>query len=162
MQDKELVAVAKKGEKFYTKLRGRIVTWLDAHTKVDVRIREYLLLLPDLFVLVVRVLTDARIDFDQKIPLIGAITYVVSPIDLIPDVFMPVGFIDDVVALIFTISKLIQDTGESGAAILQEHWEGSSDLLEMIQKYAGEIDQVLDEKIIAKLKQMFGDNRPSS
>ena len=162
MQDKELVVVAKKGEKFYTKLRRRIITWLDAHTKVDVRIREYLLLLPDLFVLVVRVLTDARIDFDQKIPLIGAITYVVSPIDLIPDVFMPVGFIDDVVALIFTVSKLIQDIGESGAAVLQEHWEGSADLLEMIQKYTGEIDQILDEKIIAKLKHMFGDNHPSS
>ncbi|MBC7223898.1 MAG: hypothetical protein H5T59_06460, partial [Anaerolineae bacterium] len=47
--------------RFYTRLRRRIVRWLEQNTKVDPRTRDYLLLLPDLFALLMRLIADPRV-----------------------------------------------------------------------------------------------------
>ena len=141
--------------RFYSKLRSRIAAWLEEHTEVSDRVREYLLLLPDLFALLVRLIRDPRIDGSLKLQLIAASAYVISPIDLLPDFLLPVGLVDDAIAVAFVLSRLTRIMGDAGEDILREHWEGEGDILTQIQKIAATADAVIDQRILRRLRRLF-------
>jgi len=68
----------------YTRLRARVTAWLDGRDVSD-QVKEYLLLLPDLFALLIRLMGDPRVDKSLRAQLAIVSVYVISPIDLIPD-----------------------------------------------------------------------------
>jgi uncharacterized membrane protein YkvA (DUF1232 family) len=144
-----------RAERFYSRLRKRIVAWLNARANVDGQVREYLLLLPDLFALIVRLIADPRIDASLKLQLIAVSAYVISPIDLVPDFLLPVGLIDDVVAIAFVLSRVVRIMEEAGEDILREHWEGEGDVLAQVQSVAGTADSMLNTAILRRLRQLF-------
>ena len=51
------------------------------------RMRNFLMFLPNMVVLLGRLLKDARVPTAEKALFVAAIVYVISPIDLIPDIF---------------------------------------------------------------------------
>jgi uncharacterized membrane protein YkvA (DUF1232 family) len=144
-----------QAERFYSKLRTRIVAWLDARTNISGQVREYLLLLPDMFALVTRLIADPRIDASLKLQLIAVSAYVISPIDLVPDFLLPVGLIDDVVAIAFALSRVVRIMEEAGEDILREHWEGEGDVLAQVQSVAETADSMLNTVILRRLRQLF-------
>ena len=149
-----------RAERFYSRLRTRVVAWLNARTNVDGQVREYLLLLPDLFALLIRLIGDPRIDFSLKLQLIAASMYVISPIDLVPDFLLPIGLIDDVVAVAFVLSRIVSIMEQAGEDILREHWEGEGDVLAQIQSVAGAAHTVLNAGILRRLQQLFSKSKP--
>ncbi len=51
--------------------------------------------------LIMRLMLDGRVPFRLKLLLPAAIAYVLSPIDLVPDIFLPlIGRIDDLIVLV--------------------------------------------------------------
>jgi uncharacterized membrane protein YkvA (DUF1232 family) len=60
--------------------------------------------------------------------------YVVSPIDLIPDVIPGIGRLDDLVLLTRALRYL---AGESGYDVLHELWPGSEDGFALLLVLAG-------------------------
>jgi uncharacterized membrane protein YkvA (DUF1232 family) len=148
-----------RAERFYSKLRARIVAWLNARTNLDRQVREYLLLLPDLFALVTRLIADPRVDASLKVQLIAVSAYVISPIDLVPDFLLPVGLIDDIVAVAFVLSRVVRIMEEAGEDILREHWEGEGDVLVQVQSVAGTADGVLNRVILRRLRRRFSRDR---
>lgn len=149
-----------RAERFYSRLRARIAAWLDDNTNVDGQLREYLLLLPDLFALLIRLIADPRIDFSLRLQLIAASMYVISPIDLVPDFLLPVGLLDDVVAVAFVLSRIVSIMEQAGEDVLREHWEGEGDVLAQIQSVAGAADTVLNAGILRRLQQLFSKGKP--
>ncbi|MCC7352310.1 MAG: DUF1232 domain-containing protein [Anaerolineae bacterium] len=146
-----------RAERFYSKLRARIAAWLKKNTGISDRRQEYLLLLPDLFALLIRLLRDSRIDAALRLQLAAVSLYVISPVDLIPDVLMPIGLVDDTVALAFILSRVVRITGEAGEMILREHWEGEGDVLAQIQRVVTTADSVLKNvAILNRLRRRFG------
>ena len=95
-------------------------------------LRDALLALPDLVVLVLRLLRDARVKpGDKAIAMLG-IAYVLSPIDLMPEfVFGPVGLIDDAFVLAATVSRLVNRVHPD---VVRQHWSGQGDVLAAIQR----------------------------
>lgn len=80
---------------------------------------RYVRLLGGLFV-------DGRVSIWDKLLVVGAIAYIVSPVDLIPDFIPFLGEVDDVYLLILALQRLIANTGRS---VLLDHWSGrASDL----------------------------------
>jgi uncharacterized membrane protein YkvA (DUF1232 family) len=148
-----------RAERFYSKLRARIVAWLNARTNVDGQVREYLLLLPDLFALITRLIADPRIDASLKVQLIAVSAYVISPIDLVPDFLLPVGLLDDIVAIAFVLSRVVRLMEEAGEDILREHWEGEGDVLAQVQSVAGTADGMLNKIILRRLRRLFPKGR---
>jgi uncharacterized membrane protein YkvA (DUF1232 family) len=144
-----------RAERFYSKLRARIVAWLNARTNVSGRVREYLMLLPDMFALITRLIADPRIDASLKLQLIAVSAYVISPIDLVPDFLLPVGLIDDVVAIAFALSRVVRIMEEAGEDILREHWEGEGDVLAQVQSVAETADSMLNTVILRRLRRLF-------
>jgi uncharacterized membrane protein YkvA (DUF1232 family) len=83
------------------------------------RIPAYLRLLGGL-------LTDGRVSRVDKLMVLGAIAYIVTPIDLIPDFIPFLGQVDDVYLLVLSLTRLISN---AGLPVLSAHWAGDiSDL----------------------------------
>ena len=145
---------ARHAQRSYTQLRGRIANWLEGH-QVSAQVREYLLLLPDLFALLIRLMRGPRVDKTVKVQLAIVGAYVISPIDLIPDFILPSGLIDDTVALAFILTRLVKIMGRTGEDILREHWEGRGDVLVRMRQISAGADRLLNDRVIGQLRKLF-------
>jgi uncharacterized membrane protein YkvA (DUF1232 family) len=72
-------------------------------------------------ILVIRLMFDRRVSTTAKlIPLI-VLLYVISPLDLIPDVFVPLGIVDDLTVLVLGLQLFIHSAPR---AVVQEYRQG--------------------------------------
>ena len=90
---------------------------------------EAVLLLPNVVKLLVRITRDPRVPVRRKVVLAAVMAYVVSPIDLIPDFFIGVGRLDDVIVVAIALNHVMQGAGRE---VVIEHWDGSEDSLDLI------------------------------
>jgi uncharacterized membrane protein YkvA (DUF1232 family) len=90
---------------------------------------EAVLLLPNVVKLLVRITRDPRVPMRRKVVLAAVMAYVVSPIDLIPDFFIGVGRLDDVIVVAIALNHVMQGAGRE---VVIEHWDGSEDSLDLI------------------------------
>ena len=146
---------AERAARFYSRTRGRIAAWLRDRTGIPPAVRETLLLVPDLFALVVRLILDPRVDGSLRAQLVLVSVYVISPVDFIPDFLLPGGLLDDAVAMAFVLSRLARIMASSGESILREHWEGEGDALAQIQRVTAAADKVLDGVLLKRLRGLW-------
>jgi uncharacterized membrane protein YkvA (DUF1232 family) len=133
-------------EEFYNTLREKVAGYTGAYA-------DYVLLVPDLFLLITRLMLDPRIDSKHKIYLGAALAYAISPIDLISERrFGPLGYLDDLVVIVAALNMLFKDVDRK---IILEHWSGKEDLLATVEKVLAQADQLIGmgrlEKILAGL-----------
>jgi uncharacterized membrane protein YkvA (DUF1232 family) len=77
--------------------------------------------LPSLFKLVFRLVRDPAVPRFDKL-LLGAVAlYMVTPLDLIPDVLGPMGWVDDFYLLGLALGRLVTGAGPDR---LLRHWDG--------------------------------------
>jgi uncharacterized membrane protein YkvA (DUF1232 family) len=69
-------------------------------------------------------LMDKRVSRIDKLLVAGAIVYIVSPIDLIPDFIPFFGEIDDLFILVLALQHLINHAGRH---VVLDHWTGDPD-----------------------------------
>jgi len=72
-------------------------------------------------------LLDRRVSTLDKALVAGAIAYVVSPIDLIPDFIPFIGEVDDVFVMMLALQRLVSHAGHD---VLLDHWHGDPGELE--------------------------------
>ena len=91
---------------------------------------EVALATPNLVKLLFRLLRDPRVPRRRKILVGGAGLYLVSPLDLIPEMLLPViGQLDDLLLVVFSVHYLLRGADE---ATIAEYWDGSQDALELV------------------------------
>jgi uncharacterized membrane protein YkvA (DUF1232 family) len=81
----------------------------------------YVAELPKFLRLLWGLITDARVAALDKLLVAGAIAYIVTPVDLIPDFIPFLGEVDDVYLLVVALRRLMQNAGRS---VLLAHWTG--------------------------------------
>ena len=141
--------------RFYSRLRARVAGWLRRKAKVSDRASGHLLLLPDLFALLVRLIKDPRIDAATKVELVAVSAYVIAPVDIVPDILLPLGLVDDAVAIAFALSRVVAMMDQAGEDLLREHWEGEGDVLILIQRVLSSADDVLSGRAMRRLRERF-------
>jgi uncharacterized membrane protein YkvA (DUF1232 family) len=72
---------------------------------------------------------DARAPLAEKALLAGAIIYVVSPLDFIPDLIPFIGQVDDLYLVALVVLRLLSRTNDD---VLREHWDGGGDLAALV------------------------------
>ena len=77
--------------------------------------------IPDYLRLLGGLLRDRRVSWVDKALVIGAIAYVVSPADFIPDFIPFLGQVDDIFLLMASIERLIR---HAGRPVILAHWKG--------------------------------------
>ncbi|MEY4547442.1 MAG: hypothetical protein RL685_3637 [Pseudomonadota bacterium] len=139
-------------EDFYQALRARITDWLASKGK-GFKHAQLLLLAPDLFHLLTRLMMDSRIPAAEKAGLGAALAYFLSPIDLLPEALLgPVGYIDDVALAAYAISRLIN---AGHGAVAKELWAGDGDLLAAVQRILEVADQAIGTGVWERVKKSW-------
>jgi uncharacterized membrane protein YkvA (DUF1232 family) len=100
------------------------------HGARQTSLKEYALLAPRLIKLLVRLMRDPRVQPRSKALLLVTVGYLVSPIDVIPDMVPGVGQLDDIIIVAFALDHLLNRIPEE---LVQEHWDGDEDILEVVR-----------------------------
>lgn len=108
------------------------------------RMHGFLMFLPNMVMLLGRLLKDARVPIAEKALFAAAIVYVISPIDFIPDVFPFIGQVDDLYVVALTLLRLLNRTDES---VVREHWAGGGDIVALSDQIANIAPKLLPKRV---------------
>jgi uncharacterized membrane protein YkvA (DUF1232 family) len=111
--------------------------------------RGFLMFLPNMVKLLGRMLKDTRVPTAEKALFLAAIVYVISPLDLIPDVFPFIGQVDDMYVVVLTLLRLVNRTD---ASVVREHWSGGGDIVSLADTIAGIAPKFLPKRIARVLE----------
>ena len=134
---------------FYQRLRERITNWASREGK-ESSVFKYILIAPDFFHLLCKLMFDPRVPGREKKKVGAAIAYFISPVDLIPEGLVgPAGYIDDVALAAYVLNSVLNSVGPE---VLEEHWAGDSDLLKNIQEVINMADRLVGSGMWKKIK----------
>jgi uncharacterized membrane protein YkvA (DUF1232 family) len=77
--------------------------------------------LPNYIRLLFGLLTDRRVAGIDKLLVAAAVTYILTPVDLIPDFIPFLGEVDDVFLLVTALQRLIANAGRT---VVAQYWAG--------------------------------------
>jgi uncharacterized membrane protein YkvA (DUF1232 family) len=139
-----------RADRFYDRMRESIRRYLEKKGAVAGTTGEYLLLAPDVFVLLWRLVNDGRVNAKNKVMLGSGLAYYLFPLDIMPEGLIgPLGYIDDLVFGVYLLNKMLTDTD---VAILREHWSGRDDVLDTIRNVLNAADNLVGSEILGKFK----------
>lgn len=122
-----------RGEMHELELRHPNYKWL-----------EYVVLLPDLFRLYVRLMFDRDVAWTVKARVLCALAYLVCPLDFLPESLLgPIGYTEDV----FLLAKAVLDMTNANQVApgkLVEHWAGDRKVLARIMWVSQQFEEHLD------------------
>jgi uncharacterized membrane protein YkvA (DUF1232 family) len=131
-EDRITIELNPRERRLYDRLRSRLAQAPRPGTGSGVR--DLALLLPDLTVLLARLLRDPRVPRGPKLVALLGLGYVLLPIDLLPEVLLgPIGLIDDLLVVSAALSRLLNDVHPD---VVRSHWSGRGDALDAIQRVA--------------------------
>jgi uncharacterized membrane protein YkvA (DUF1232 family) len=100
----------------------------------DLTVREALRLLPDLVRMVRRLAADRSVPRGVRVRLWLLLAYLLSPVDLVPDVVPVLGYADDVVVVALALRSVVR---ASGTAAVRRAWPGGAAGLAVVSRLAG-------------------------
>ena len=129
-------------DEYYVKLRGNLVNFFRVNPQYAWS--RYLLILPDLFRLFIRLMIDDRVSSGAKKNMFWAIVYLIIPLDFIPESVVGIpGYIDDTYMMILAITNML-NTNYINREILYEHWLGTKEELNKIINLSMKIQENID------------------
>ncbi len=129
----------------YTIGRNKIEEKIPGGLKYD---KNIIFIIPDIVVLIVRLLKDGRVPLKTKLYLSAAIAYISFPIDFIPDNIPFIGKVDDIGIVVFALNRIVTDVP---VQIIAENWEGSIDLLSVLNNVLDYIKNFTNANNVEKL-----------
>jgi uncharacterized membrane protein YkvA (DUF1232 family) len=134
---------------FYEKLRKKVREYSKEKGGKASVLTDYLFLLPDLFILVCRLAMDGRVPAKKKIIAGAILTYLVLPIDIIPDFIPVIGHLDDLVLVVIGLNMILNEIDKQ---ILIDNWSGEGNILELLQTISAKAEQFLDKNVLQRIK----------
>lgn len=108
------------------------------------RMHSFLMFLPNMVMLLGRLLKDNRVPIAEKALFAAAIVYVISPLDFIPDIFPFIGQVDDLYVVALVLLRLVNRTDET---VVREHWSGGGDIVALSDSIAGLAPKILPKRV---------------
>jgi uncharacterized membrane protein YkvA (DUF1232 family) len=140
---------------FYASLRNKIHDWVNSEKGKNHKYVEYILVVPDFFYVLWKLMIDDRISTEFKMKIGLVVAYFISPIDLFPEaIFGPIGYLDDIGLTAALLNTMMDDYGD----IVKEHWTkvSDADILEVIEDIIQNIDNLIGHGLWNKLRSRFG------
>lgn len=141
-----------QAEDFYQRVRGKIVSWAQ-NAGAGKEVTKYILLIPDLMALMVRLMGDPRVSTRLKAEIAAASGYIIVPVDLMPEAVMgPAGLIDDAIVGMIALNRVVQVMGQAGEDVLRQYWDGEEDVLALMQDLLKRADSFVTGRVWKGIK----------
>lgn len=139
---------------FYDQLRRRILAWAERRGgKAGDQLARFLLTVPDIFLLLVRLSLDKDVPEGSRAMIGGALAYFILPIDMVPEGFVgPAGYVDDLVLAATILENAFDRRLE---AISLRHWSGSGDLFKVLQELTGAGRLLMGDRLYQRLRRLL-------
>lgn len=112
------------------------------------KLYPYVVLIPDIISLFIRLYNDKRVAKETKFNISIALGYLFFPLDIIPDTVPLVGKIDDLAVTFFILQKVLCDIPEE---VILENWEGKSNIIEISRDAMSLLDDKFGTKEIKRM-----------
>ncbi len=144
--------IDQRHQDFYLHLREKITGWLQGDNGEN-KWAPYIMLVPDMFHLLCKLVVDPKVSSKDKTKLAAVIVYFISPIDLVPEgIVGPMGYLDDIALTAYALNAIINNTAPE---IIQKHWAGQDNILEVIRNVLATADEMLGSGLWDNLKTYF-------
>jgi len=100
----------------------------------DIDLREAARLVPDVARLVSRLAREPQVPTGVRVRLWLLLAYLVSPIDLVPDVLPVIGWADDAILVVLVLRSVVR---RAGPELLDRHWPGTPAGLAALRQLCG-------------------------
>ena len=136
---------------FYDRLRSRILAAVERRGgKLGPATVRALLLVPDVFILLVRLTFDREVPASARAMIGGALAYFILPMDLFPEaMFGAVGYVDD---LVLATAVLAHAFGGELEPYARKHWSGPEDVRKVLADVSGAAQGLLGENLYERLR----------
>jgi uncharacterized membrane protein YkvA (DUF1232 family) len=152
-QVRRLRGLEPEDRRFYSRLRERIREWAAKKGPKRAKTVEYVMAVPDVFVLLLRLIGSPSVAKRSKLMLAAVVAYIVFPFDLMPEGLLgPGAFIEDLVLAVYAITRIID---ERGADFVRRHWSGDQDILELVTAVSSGAQKILNRKIFTGVTGIF-------
>ncbi len=112
-----------------------------------------LMLVPDVFILLVRLALDKEVPGSSRALIGGAIAYFILPFDLLPEAILgPAGYLDD---LVLATAVLAQAFGGDLEPYARKHWSGKEDLRIVIRDISETAQSLLGQNLYDRLRRLL-------
>ena len=140
---------------FYDRLRERILQAVERRGgKLSEGALKALLLVPDVFILLVRLMLDKSVPGSTRAMIGGALAYFLLPADLLPEMILGgAGFLDD---LVLATAVLSQAFGGELEPYARRHWSGPEDLRVVLRDISHTAQSLLGQNLYDKLRRLMG------
>lgn len=135
---------------FYDRLRASMVRAVERRgSRLGSQAVEALLLVPDVFILLVRLALDPKVPSSSRAMIGGAIAYFVMPVDLLPEAALgAAGYLDDLILSAVVLSHVLGPDLEPHA---RRYWSGSQDLRRTLSDLVGAARTLLGANLYQRL-----------
>ncbi len=148
---------AMQAQDFYQRIRGKIVRWAQG-AGAGKEVTQYILLVPDIMALFVRLMGDPRVSAALKAEIAAASAYIIIPVDLMPEAVMgPAGLIDDAIVGVIALNRVVKAMGQAGEDVLRQYWDGDDDILDVIKDLLTKADRFVTGTVWNGIKKFMSD-----
>jgi len=146
------IELGRDERRIYDRLRSSVVAQRDPGAASGVG--DLLFLLPDLTMLLMRLMRDARVPLTSKALAMAGVAYVLSPLDFMPAILLgPIGLVDDLVIVAATLSGILNKVHPD---VVRSHWSGQGDALEAIHRVTEWTARQLNNAFSAVVGRLIG------
>lgn len=135
-------------EDAYRRVRARITAWASSNRLskrmggwTD-RFIEYLLVFPDMVHLTIRLLLDRTLEPAARGRLIIAMSYLIMPLDFIPDFIPCAGLIDDLLVMAVLLNKTLNASSPEIQERIQTNWAGSPEVFDKVKEVVAVMNEI--------------------
>lgn len=139
---------------FYDRLRQRTLAAAERRGgRKGGKAAELLMVVPDIFLLLVRLALDREVPAQTRAVFAGTLVYFLVPVDLLPEAFVgPLGFLDDLVLAVGVLQSAFSGQLEPWA---RRHWSGRDDLRQVLADIAEAAHGLLGAGIDGRLRRFL-------
>ncbi|MCH9651126.1 MAG: DUF1232 domain-containing protein [Deltaproteobacteria bacterium] len=139
---------------FYDRLRRRLLGHVESRRgKLGQRTTRALLVVPDIFLLLLRLTLDRQVPQSTRALIGGALAYFVLPFDILPEAFVgPMGYIDD---LVLAVAVLEDAFSKELEPFVRQHWSGSEELPQVLQDLSASGRWLVGDNIYGRLRRLL-------
>lgn len=135
---------------FYDRLRERILDGVERRGgNLGAQVADVLLVVPDVFMLLVRLSLDREVPKSTRALLASSLAYFVLPVDLLPEAIVgPAGYVDDLVLALTVLSHAFGDELEPWT---DKYWSGSKRLRFVVRDVLDSAKGLLGNRIYDRI-----------